>query len=89
MKQVNFTEFFLNYFYNEYFFHHYAGMGSYVAPKKRKMETMIPKGMEEQEDITEEVERKSKRATVQAHSGINNYSSIPSFDSVCQSSLPT
>ena len=26
---------------------------------------------------SEEVERKSKRATVQAHSGINNYSSIP------------
>ena len=50
--------------YNEYFFHHYAGMGSYVAPKKRKMETMIPKGMEEQEDITEEIE--SKKAKTEA-----------------------
>ena len=28
---------------------------------------------------SEEVERKSKRATVQAHSGINNYSSVSSF----------
>ena len=28
---------------------------------------------------SKEVERKSKRATVQAHSGINNYSSIPWF----------
>ena len=28
---------------------------------------------------SEEVERKSKRATVQAHSGINNYSSVPWF----------
>ena len=41
-------------------------MGSYVAPKKRKMETMIPKGMEEQEDITEEVETEAKKAKTEA-----------------------
>merc|ERR1711988_977320 len=29
-----------------------AGMGSYVAPGKRKMETLIPSAVEEQEDIT-------------------------------------
>ena len=56
----------MNYIYNEYFFHHYAGMGSYVAPKKRKMETMIPKGMEEQEDITEEVETEAKKVKTEA-----------------------
>ena len=41
-------------------------MGSYVAPKKRKMETMIPKGMEEQEDITEEVETEAKKVKTEA-----------------------
>merc|ERR1712158_90852 len=38
-----------------------AGMGSYVAPRKRKMETKIPKGMEEQVDIIEEVETEVKK----------------------------
>ena len=37
-------------------------MGSYVAPRKRKMETKIPKGMEEQGDITEEVETEVKKS---------------------------
>ena len=41
-------------------------MGSYVAPRKRKMETMIPKVMEEQEDITEEVETEVKKAKTEA-----------------------
>ena len=64
-KHIDFTKFLLNdSISNEYIFHHYAGMGSYVAPKKRKMETMIPKGMEEQEDITEEIE--SKKAKTEA-----------------------
>merc|ERR1712170_106576 len=37
-----------------------AGMGSFVAPKKRKMETMIPKIMEGAQDITEVVKDESK-----------------------------
>ena len=48
------------------FFSLCIGMGSYVAPRKRKMETMIPKVMEEQEDITEEVETEVKKAKTEA-----------------------
>ena len=41
-----------------------AGMGSFVAPKKRKMETMIPKIMEGDQDITEVAKVESKENTL-------------------------
>ena len=41
-----------------------AGMGSYRAPQKRKMETLIPKGMDEKEMQTEDQSTSPKKAKV-------------------------